>query len=156
MKAIVLYYSVSSHTESVAAQIAKRLGCDFERILTVDAYGDDIIDKSRKEADNGILPAIRPLTHDLSNYDTIFLGTPVWWKSAAMPVLTLISTGKLTGHTIYPFITTGFDVTGVESKLSLLLMGNIVKPALIVAYENAIRVTEDDKIDKWVDKALND
>lgn len=153
MKAIVLYYSVSSHTASAAMEIAKKLGCDSERILTVDAYGDEIVDKTRKEVEGGILPAIRPLTHDLDDYDTVFLGTPVWWKSAATPVLSLIGTGKLAGKTVYPFITTGFDVRGVESKMDQLLMGSDAKPALVIIYENAIRKTDDEAIDRWAEKA---
>ena len=152
MKALVIYYSVSNHTASVAKLIAEKLNVETEAIHTKDAYGDYIIDKTKREIENKDYPSILPLSHNFDEYDTVILGTPTWWVSPSSPIYSLIKTGVLKGKTIYPFITTGFDVSGVEEKLRELLPDSKVMPSLIVSYTNAFRETGDGEILDWASK----
>lgn len=83
-KALVLYYSQTNNTKSVAEELQKQLGADIESV----------------EAD-------KPLQSNLSKYDVIFLGYPIWSGSYATPIATLIKSNDFAGKTIVPFCTFG-------------------------------------------------
>lgn len=152
-KSIVIYYSSSSHTAKVAALIANTLGIEKEAIVAKEPYGDSLTQRSRSEIENGIDPDILPLHHDLKEYDTIFLGTPSWWNSPATPVLSFCHKSHLEGKLIYPFITTGYDVKGVNEKLVSALKGNAVKDPLIVPFENAFMDIDENAVVEYAKKA---
>lgn len=151
MKPLVIYYSSSSHTAQIAHLIAEVLSCDYEAIRVALPYGDEILNRSRVEIEQGIDPEILPLTKDLNEYDTIFLGTPVWWGTGACPILSLIHSGALAGKDVYPFITTGYDVAGVQETLAKELHASRTHTALIVPFENAIMRMDKAKIKTWLD-----
>ncbi len=83
-KALVLYYSQTNNTKSVAEELQKQLGADIESV----------------EAD-------KPLQSNLSKYDVIFLGYPIWSGTYATPIATLIKSNDFAGKTIVPFCTFG-------------------------------------------------
>ena len=79
-KVLVLYYSQTSNTKTVATEIATRLNADIEEIAMVEPYDTAFqatIERCMKEREEGILPEIKPIAADLSKYDVIFLGYPV-------------------------------------------------------------------------------
>ena len=109
-KILVLYYSQTQTTKAVADEIANRLGADSEAILPVVPYDGDFgatIARSQKEAAEGVLPEIQPLSVDLKDYDVIFLGYPIWFGTYAPPVASLLNTVDLSGKKIVPFCTFG-------------------------------------------------
>ena len=109
-KILVLYYSQTSNTETVAQEIASRLGADLQAIVPVTPYDGDFqatIERSRKDAEAGIFPELQPLTVDVNAYDVIFLGYPIWFGTYAPPVGALLNTVDLNGKKIVPFCTFG-------------------------------------------------
>ena len=117
-KVLVLYYSQTSNTKTVAQEIASRLNADMEEIVPVEAYDGEFeatIQRCMKEREQGILPEIKPLTSDLANYDVIFLGYPVWFGTFAPPVGAFLSQTDLSGKKIVPFCT--FGSGGLESSM---------------------------------------
>lgn len=110
MKAIVIYYSYSGNTKNIALHIAEALNADTAVIDTVKAYEGDydaVVKQGKDEINKGFKPPIKPINVDLSQYDTIILGTPVWWYTFAPAVKTFIESNNLAGKTIYPFATNG-------------------------------------------------
>lgn len=108
IKAIVLYYSYSGNTRGIAEFIQKELNCDIAEIDPVKPYSNvfnEVVNSSKIELESGPLPDIKPLGVDLSSYDTIILGTPVWWYTAASPIMTLIKSADFSGKKVYPFTT---------------------------------------------------
>ncbi|MBR5725072.1 MAG: hypothetical protein IKX62_06855, partial [Bacteroidales bacterium] len=109
-KALVLYYSQSNNTKAVAEAIADKLGADIEAILPVNPYDgsyQETIARSGQEREQGILPEIQPLKADLSKYDVIFLGYPIWFGTYAPPVAAWLETVDLSGKKVVPFCTFG-------------------------------------------------
>lgn len=107
---LVLYYSQTSNTKTVAREIATRLGADIEEIIPLKPYEGDLqatVERCRQEREEGITPEIQPLTSDLSQYDVIFLGYPVWFSTYAPPVAALLDQVDLSGKKIVPFCTFG-------------------------------------------------
>lgn len=109
-KILVLYYSQSQTTQKVAEEIQSRLGADIEAIVPVKPYDgtyQETVERGRQEREAGILPEIQPLKADLSQYDVIFLGYPIWFGTYAPPVATLLSQVDLSGKKVVPFCTFG-------------------------------------------------
>ena len=82
MKKLILFYSYSGNTRKVAEMIQKEIGGDLAEIKTVIPYEGDynaVVDQGKAEIDSGFMPELQTLDLDLEAYDTIILGTPVWW-----------------------------------------------------------------------------
>lgn len=137
MKGLIIYYTNSYNTGRLAKMLSEDTGFEMEQVLVETPYAESLMSRSKEEIETGHLPAIRPLKHDLQDYDVILLGTPTWWVSPSSPILALVKQGELKGKDVYPFITTGFDVKGVEMKLANALEGSKVHKALIAPYSNA-------------------
>lgn len=109
-KTLVLYYSQTGATKTVAEELQTRLGADIEALEAVEPYAgsyDETIQRCMQEMATDSLPALKPLTADLSKYDTIFLGYPVWFGTYARPMLSFIKSTNLEGKVIVPFCTFG-------------------------------------------------
>jgi len=110
MKSLILYYSQTGATRAVAEELQRQLGADIDSIVAVNPYEgnfQETIERCQKEMQADSLPAIQTLTRDLSAYDTIYLGYPVWFGTYARPVITLVRQETFQGKTIIPFCTFG-------------------------------------------------
>lgn len=117
-KMLVLYYSQTSNTKGVAQEIATKLGADLEEIVPVELYDGDFqaaIERGKKELDEGVFPEIQPLKADVTQYDVIFLGYPIWFGTYAPPVITFLNQVDLSGKKLVPFCT--FGSGGLESSV---------------------------------------
>ena len=116
-KILVLYYSQTSNTKTVAQELAKRLGADIEEIVPVEAYDGDFqatIGRCMKEREEGKTPEVKPLNADLAAYDVVFIGYPVWFGTFAPPVGAFLDNVDLSGKKVVPFCT--FGSGGLESS----------------------------------------
>ena len=107
---LVLYYSENGSTKAVAEELQKQLGADIEAIEVVEPYSGDFqatIERSNKERESGQTPALKALKSNIADYDTIFLGYPIWFGTYAMPIATLVKEQDFKGKTIIPFCTFG-------------------------------------------------
>ncbi len=117
-KTLVLYYSLTGNTKMVAEEFANRLGADIEEIVCVDPYDTNFIaciERCKKEREAGTVIDIEPVKADLSKYDVIFIGYPVWFGTYAPPIATFLANNDLSGKTIVPFCT--FGSGGLESSV---------------------------------------
>ena len=117
-KVLVLYYSQTANTEKVAQEIGSRLGADLEAVVPVEPYDgtyQETIGRCLKEREEGVLPEVQPLKSDLSAYDVIFIGYPVWFGTCAPPMLSLLEKVDLAGKKVVPFCT--FGSGGLDSSI---------------------------------------
>ena len=113
-KILVAYFSASGETAKLAKTIAGDVGGDlFEIVPTVPYTAADLdwMDKgSRSTAemnDDNSRPAIAGKVADMAQYDTVFVGFPIWWYVAPAIVNTFLESYDLTGKTIVLFATSG-------------------------------------------------
>lgn len=107
-KSAVVYYSLSGNTDQVAKVLAEMTGADLYRIETEKSYPSDfdrVVEQAREERRTNYLPPLKPMAIDWSQYDTVFLGFPVWSSSIAQPVKTFLTQNSLKGKNVYPFCT---------------------------------------------------
>jgi len=109
-KSLVVYYSITSTTQKAAECIQQMTGADIAAIKAKTPYPTDfqeIIARSQQEMKDSILPELEPLTVDIANYDTIFVGYPIWYGTYALPMKSWLSSVDLKGKIVVPFTTFG-------------------------------------------------
>lgn len=152
-KPLVVYFSQSGHTKTIAEDIQKMLGADIVRIEPENAYPenyDDLTKQAKKEQNDSARPAIKTKIPNLDDYGVIFLGYPNWWSSMPMPVYTFVEQSKLDGKTIAPFCTHGGGGLGhsVDDLKRLAPHSKVLKP-LAVPGNRAASAEADVK--KWLE-----
>ncbi len=109
-KVLIAYYSQSGNTKAVAEQIQAKFGGDLYEIQLATPYPADeqetisIVGQQREE---GVLPELGGTVENLDEYDVVFLGTPIWFGTASLPVLSFVEAHDFTGKTVIPFYTCG-------------------------------------------------
>ena len=109
-KVLVLYYSETGTTKTVAQELQKQLGADIEAVEAVEPYSgnfQETIQRGQREMQSGQTPALKPLKKQVKDYDVIFLGYPIWFGTYAMPIATLVKEQDFAGKTVVPFCTFG-------------------------------------------------
>ena len=109
-KTLVVYFSKTNTTESVAKLIQSETGADIFEIERKEPYPDaytPTTEVAKDEKDANARPELKTyLPKDvIAGYDTIFVGFPIWWGTAPMPVLSFLNFYDLSGKTIYTFCT---------------------------------------------------
>lgn len=107
-KTLIVYFSWSSsgNTEKMANTIRERTDGDLLKIEPATAYPADYSecgDVAKAERDENARPEIANLPDSLDEYDTIFIGYPIWWHTAPMIIGTFLESYDLSGKEIYPF-----------------------------------------------------
>ncbi|MBS4906099.1 MAG: NAD-dependent epimerase/dehydratase family protein, partial [Subdoligranulum variabile] len=95
-------------TEYVANMIAENVGGDLHRIETVTPYTadfDELRDVNHDEMSRNYLPELKESNLDISAYDTVFIGYPVWATDVPQAVLSFLKEYDLSGKTVIPFCT---------------------------------------------------
>lgn len=107
-KILIAYFSwsTSGNTEKMANYIQEQTGGDLLKLEPATPYPTDYNetgDIAKVERDENARPEIANLPDSVSEYDTIFLGYPIWWHTAPMIIGTFLENYDLTGVEIYPF-----------------------------------------------------
>lgn len=132
-RAVVIYFSATGNTETLAGKIAAAAGADRFEILPETAYTSEDLnynnDNSRanREINGDERPAIQSLNVDFSQYDTVILGYPIWWGQCPPVVRTFLANTDLSGKTIMPFCTSGSSgISGSLGKIRELAPNSTV------------------------------
>lgn len=110
VNALVVYFSWSGNTESVANEIQTQTGADIFEITPVDPYTDDyntLLDIAQEEQASDARPAIAETVENFEQYEIIYFGFPNWWGDMPMILYTFLDEYDFSGKTIAPFVTSG-------------------------------------------------
>jgi len=109
-KILVAYFSATGNTQRLAEQIAEATGADIFRITAAEPYAAnpyDDSDRIQNESYNNLRPAAAEYPENVTDYDVVFIGSPIWWHNPAMVVCTFLEHYDLKGKIIVPFFTYG-------------------------------------------------
>ena len=111
---LVAYFSASGVTAKVAERLAEAIDADIFEIKPAIPYTEADLDWRNKESRSSIemndlafRPEVSCRRDNMAEYDTIFVGFPIWWYIAPTIINTFLESYDLTGKTIIPFATSG-------------------------------------------------
>lgn len=157
---LVAYFSATGVTAKVAENLAEAIGADVFEIEPAVAYTTPDLDWRNKQSRSSIemsdaasRPAISVKRDNMDEYDTVFVGFPIWWYVAPTIINTFLESYDLTGKTIIPFATSGGSGMGKTNEKLLpscknaeLLEGKVFKAAAtnakLAAWEESLKLSE--------------
>jgi len=107
-KVLVVYYSLTGNTRSIAEMLREKTGSDVFEIETVKSYPADysgIIAEAKRELETGELPALKKRPPDMAFYDLILVGSPIWWYTVSTPVMRFLTQADFAGKKVSAFCT---------------------------------------------------
>lgn len=141
---LVAYYSYTGNTEAVAKQIADLTDGDLAEIQRKEDY-QDLQTDAKEEIDQDIRPEITVSVENVEDYDTIFVGYPIWWDEAPAMISTFLDSYDFSGKTIVPFCTSSSD----EIDNSLHIFSEICPDANIA---EGLTANDDADIEPWLQR----
>lgn len=125
-KILVVYYSATNNTEAVAGYIAAETDGDLYELVPTEPYSSadlnwtDSNSRVSREHDDTSLRVVElenAVPENWDQYDTIFIGYPIWWGIAAWPVDGFVTANDFTGKTVIPFCTAASSGIGESGRL---------------------------------------
>lgn len=132
---LVVYYSATGNTEEAAGSIANLTGGDLFELVPTEPYTSEDLTwtdpESRVSTEHDARAAGETVTVDLEqitpdnwdNYDTVFIGYPIWWGEAAWPVDGFVQGNDFTGKMVIPFCTSSSSGLGESGTLLAEMAG---------------------------------
>lgn len=124
MKTLVAYFSASGQTAKLAKTLAGVTGGDLFEIAPETAYTAADLDWMDKKSRSTIemknpksRPAIAGKVADMAQYDTVFVGFPIWWYQAPRIIETFLESYDFSGKTVIPFATSGGSGMGRTEEI---------------------------------------
>lgn len=157
-KKLIVYYSYTGHTKTIAENIQKKLGCDILEIKPVKEYSTDyqtVVDEEQNSNNKDKIIAIEKIDKDISKYDEIIVGSPVWWYTIAPAIRTFLVENNLDGKIINPFATNAGWLGHTFKEIESLCPNSKVEKGMDIVFtedytENKL-VTSVKDIDNWID-----
>ena len=125
-KTLVVYYSTTGNTKAVAEMIAEETNGDLFEIQPQDPYSDEDLNwtdensrvtREYENEDERNVELVSTTVDNWEDYDTVFVGYPIWWGIAAWPVNTFVENNDFTGKTVVPFCTSSSSGLGQSGEL---------------------------------------
>lgn len=139
MSKLVVYFSYTGNTRMIANKIKEKLNCDILEIKTEVPYSNDydtvVNDEHNSEASN-YLPEIQDISLDLSKYNEIILGTPVWWYRPVPAIRTFLTQNDLSGKVIKPFATNAGWLGRTFKEIKTLCPDSKVADGMNIVFES--------------------
>lgn len=129
-KTLIAYFSATGSTEAIAQHLGHILEADLYEIVPEEPYSSVDLDyntdcrANQEQNDPSARPGIAGSVEDLSSYDVVFLGYPIWWGQAPKIISTFLESYDFNGKTIVPFCTSGSsDIGSSATNLEALADG---------------------------------
>lgn len=151
-KVLVAYFSCTGNTRAVAEKIAALTGGDLYEIVPAEPYSSADLNYNNSSCranlemnDPAARPAIGGEHVDISEYDTVLIGYPIWWGTMPRIINTFLDTYDLSGKTVLPFCTSGSS--GVSMSVSAI---RAAEPGANVMDGLRASGANDRNLEKWL------
>ena len=158
MKILVTYFTASfGNTRKIAEKIASSLGADLKEIEPEVIYTKEDLNwmnqNSRSSLEMKDLSSRPAIKHniDVSPYDVVFVGFPVWWYQEPTIIDTFLESQNFSGKIVVPFATSGSSPIGQKAILNF----KHLCPSSVVKVGRVIKMKEsDEEIASWANKII--
>lgn len=155
MKNLVIYFSVFGSTKQFAEMVHDKVGGDIKELKPIRPYEKEykpLLAFSKQEVDNGILTPFEELNIDISDYDNIFVGYPMWWYTYPPILKNFFKKYDMTGKTIIPFNAHEGSGTGGTYQM---IRNDVPKAKVLEGLAirgGSMNENQRDNIYKWLEK----
>ncbi len=157
-RSLVVYFSATGNTQAVAEELAAQTGADLYEIVPEEPYTDDDLNYSDRttratveQNDPDARPAISGSIPNLDQYDTIYIGYPIWWGDMPRILYTFFDACDFSGKTVAPFCTSGSSgISGTVDTIEGLEPDALVTVGLSVKGADAFDAVNN--ISQWLDE----
>ena len=152
-KKVIAYFSASGVTKRAAERLAKAAGADLFEIKPAVPYSQADLDWTNKKSRSSVemgnpdsRPEIAERLENMEEYDTVFLGFPIWWYVAPTIIDTFLESYDFSGKTIVPFATSGGSGFGRTAEVLKPLCSDTAKwlPGKM------LNCTSEKEMEEWV------
>lgn len=152
-KTLVAYFSAQGHTKALAEKIAAATGGDLFEIVPENPYTEADLDGwndsargTRESKDRSTRPAVKSKVANIAQYDTIYLGFPIWWYTAPTIINTFLEQYDTEGKVIIPFATSGGSEIG-ETEKDL----RVSAPKAVFRPGKVLNGASEEQVKSWVE-----
>jgi len=152
-KVLVVYYSLGGNTQDIAKRIQAKTNADIYEIKTAVEIkkGPLLYLKIKRDLKNATYPELEGAMPDMSRYDIIFVGSPIWWYTAATPVRSFLSKTDFKAKKVVPFSTQGSNPgTFLEDFTSMAKNANVTAYLSFNNIGKEYDKAVDNKISVWL------
>lgn len=155
-KTLVVYYSATGNTASIAHSIADETGADIFDIQPAQPYTSEDLDYdnpesrvSKEHADVALrdVALVQETPDDWASYETVLIGYPIWWGEAAYPVASFVKANDFTDKSVIPFCTSASSDTGNSAEQ----LSELTKSGVWLGGMRFPADVNEDEILQWID-----
>ena len=152
-KMLIVYYSHSNHTAEIANMINQHLNCDIKKIKSEEYENINAIDLTKLVTDQiqkNYLPKTEKI--DMSDYNVIFIGSPVWKGDLSLPVKSFLINNDFKSKTIIPFYTFGgyVDKSKLDNEIKKLSNNDNILPSFLTVHYKFAFIEY--RLTRWLNK----
>jgi flavodoxin len=155
-KMLIIYYSHTGNTKYIAEKIREKTGGAVFEIETVKTYPAEysaLTEEAKRELQAGDSPALKKKPPDMSSYDLILVGGPVWWYTVATPVMSFLKQADFAGKKVSAFCTHEGGIGKYFPNFKEQAKNAVVLEGLDLYKPRQARKGEVDKaLDSWLGK----
>ena len=154
-KKLIVYFSYTGNTRKIANMIKDKLNCDILELKPVEPYSSDyqkVVDEEQNLEGSNHLRKYQDINVNLNDYDTIILGTPVWWYRETPVIRTFLKENDLSNKTIIPYATNAGWLGKTFNEIKKLCPNSKIQNEMNIVFESYSDelVTSKSDIDKWI------
>lgn len=154
-KKLIVYFSYTGNTRKIANMIKDKLNCDILELKPVEPYSSDyqkVVDEEQNLEGSNHLREYQDINVNLNDYDTIILGTPVWWYRETPVIRTFLKENDLSNKTIIPYATNAGWLGKTFNEIKKLCPNSKIQNEMNIVFESYSDelVTSKSDIDKWI------
>lgn len=145
---LVAYFSHTGNTKEVAEYISKQTGADLFQIEAKEPYSGGtqaVADRAKSEEETNARPELAATVSNMEQYDTIFIGYPIWYYNAPMVIGTFLESYDLSGKTVIPFCTSASST--IDESMDFI--NSVSKNATVL--EGITANGSNGEVDAWLD-----
>lgn len=153
---IIIYFSYTGNARKIA-NLIKKLNCDILELKPVIPYSTNyqtVVDEEQNLEGSEHLREYQYINVDLSKYDTIILGTPVWWYRETPIIRTFLKNNDLSNKIIIPYATNAGWLGKTFIEIKKMCPNSLVKNEMEIVFEiySDKLITKIEDINNWIDK----
>lgn len=154
-KKLIVYFSYTGNTRKIANMIKDKLNCDILELKPVEPYNTDyqkVVDEEQNLEGSNHLREYQDINVNLNDYDTIILGTPVWWYRETPVIRTFLKENDLSNKIIIPYATNAGWLGKTFTEIKKLCPNSKIQNEMNIVFESYSDelVTSKSDIDKWI------